>query len=147
MIRVKVSLFFTIIIVLTQISPVFSQTPDSSGSIIIRTVNLSSDEGCVRVALFDSEESFTIEPLMGESGEITGKVSEVIFENVPFGDYAVAVFHDENNNEEMDTNFLGIPSEAYGFSNGAEGTFGPPDFDEAKFHFNSFEAIIEIEVN
>jgi uncharacterized protein (DUF2141 family) len=47
------------------------------------------------------------------------------------GRYAVAVYHDENDNGELDTNLLGIPTEGYGFSNDATGFAGPPDFDAA----------------
>lgn len=47
------------------------------------------------------------------------------------GRYAVAVYHDENDNGELDTNLLGMPIEGFGFSNDARGFAGPPDFDAA----------------
>jgi len=50
-------------------------------------------------------------------------------------DYAVAVCHDANGNEECDTNFLGIPKEGVGVSNNAKGRFGPPSFEDSKFVF------------
>ena len=58
------------------------------------------------------------------------------FEDVPSGEYALAVLHDENNNEDLDTNILGIPKEGYCFSNNAKAKFGPPSFDKAKFSVN-----------
>jgi len=54
------------------------------------------------------------------------------FEAVPAGPFAVSVFHDANGNRVLDTNVLGIPSEDYGFSADARGTFGPPKFKEAR---------------
>ena len=48
------------------------------------------------------------------------------------GEYAVAVFQDKNNNQYLDTNFVGIPQESYGFSNNARPKFRAPTFDEAK---------------
>ena len=47
------------------------------------------------------------------------------------GRYAVNAFHDENDNGELDTNIVGIPSEGYGFANNPGAAFGPPDFEAA----------------
>ena len=47
------------------------------------------------------------------------------------GRYALSAFHDENDNGELDTNLLGIPSEGYGFGNDASAAFGPPSFEAA----------------
>lgn len=55
--------------------------------------------------------------------------------------YAVAVFHDENANKYLDKNFLGMPEEKYGFSNGARGTFGPPYFEEACFKVSNQQVV------
>lgn len=55
------------------------------------------------------------------------------FASLPSGTYTVACYHDENSNEELDTNPLGIPTEVYGFSNDARGTFGPPDLEDQQF--------------
>jgi uncharacterized protein (DUF2141 family) len=63
---------------------------------------------------------------------IDGKCILVITELKP-GKYAFKYFHDENNDEKINTNFMGIPKEGYGFSNNAKGTFGPPSFDKMLF--------------
>ncbi len=52
------------------------------------------------------------------------------------GSYAIAMFHDANNNNELDKNFTGIPKEVYAFSNNARGTFGPPDLKDQLFRFD-----------
>lgn len=51
---------------------------------------------------------------------------------LPFGDYAVAVIHDENANHRLDT-FAGIPREGFGFSRNPAIGFGPPHFTAARF--------------
>lgn len=48
------------------------------------------------------------------------------------GNYAVAVYHDENNNHHFDRNFLGLPAEGYGFTNDPALRFGPPSFAAAR---------------
>jgi uncharacterized protein (DUF2141 family) len=57
---------------------------------------------------------------------------ELLFANLEPGDYAVMLFHDENGNGKMDSNIVGIPTEGYGFSNEAKGSFGPPKFSAMK---------------
>ena len=57
----------------------------------------------------------------------------IVFNNVEPGEYAIACFHDENANNDLDTNFLGIPVEATGASNDARGFLGPPDYEDARF--------------
>jgi uncharacterized protein (DUF2141 family) len=58
------------------------------------------------------------------------------FADIPPGTYALAVFHDENMNGQLDTNRLGIPTEGYGFSNDVKGVFGAPAFSAASFAYD-----------
>ena len=57
----------------------------------------------------------------------------VTFNDLAEGEYAVSLFIDENSNNKLDTNAVGMPIEPYAFSNDASGSFGPPSFDKAKF--------------
>jgi uncharacterized protein (DUF2141 family) len=79
--------------------------------------------------------------------EVENKRAVAVFEGVPYGEYAVKVFHDENGNEKLDTNFVGMPKEKFGFSNDARGRFGPPSYEQARFRFETTEATIEIEMH
>lgn len=92
---------------------------------------LKSDQGSVRVALYNKPDGFTepkkavhLQSVEAEKGQVALSL------NVPPAKYAVAVFHDANNNGVLDKNAFGIPTEAYGFSNNARGRFGPPDFSD-----------------
>ena len=62
-----------------------------------------------------------------------------VFEDVPAGPFAVSVFHDENDNGELDSAAFGIPSEPYGFSADARDLFGPPSFEEARIELAAGE--------
>lgn len=57
------------------------------------------------------------------------------------GEYAVRVMHDENDNDKLDSNLIGIPKEPWGFSNNAVGSFGPPDWKDAKFTLDGSHSI------
>lgn len=71
-------------------------------------------------------------PYRGRASARMGTVT-VRVEGVPPGIWATQVFHDENENNKVDRNILGIPREGLGFSNDAPFRFGPPSFDDAMF--------------
>lgn len=81
---------------------------------------------------YENDENLRATTLPVENGRAHWTV-----EAVPFGTYAVRLYHDENDNGELDTNVFGVPREAYGFSNNARGRFGPPNFEEAAFTVES----------
>jgi uncharacterized protein (DUF2141 family) len=49
------------------------------------------------------------------------------------GEWAVAVSQDLNNNDKLDKNFLGIPTEPFAFSNNVKPRLSAPRFEECKF--------------
>ena len=73
-----------------------------------------------------------------EQGEMT-----LHFKDLPAGTYAVQVLHDENDNKQLDMNFLGIPSEGYGFSNNPD-VMRRAKFDEARFEVGADPLAITI---
>jgi len=97
--------------------------------------NVDNDKGVISAALFSGEENFPDKDKALYNTTVTATKGEVKirFENIPAGEYALAVFHDENSNKALDTNFIGIPKEGYGFSNNSRATFGPPKYKDAKF--------------
>lgn len=112
----------------------------------IQISGLNSDKGTLLIALYNKKENFLKKAFKGDIIKIKDKKSEVIFQKLPKGEYAVSFVHDENDNKKMDTNFLGIPKEDYGCSNNARGFMGPPKYDDAKFNLDSNKEII-IKIN
>lgn len=103
------------------------------------TVNFSgmeSDKGKLYVALYNSKETFLKKGFKGDIIPIKEKKATVVFKDIPSGTYAISTFHDENNNQKMDTRIFGIPKEPIGISNDAKGFMGPPKFKDAKFELN-----------
>lgn len=99
-------------------------------------VNMSgfkNNKGKVKVGLYTSENTFLKVTFLSLDASIRNKEAKVVFENLEKGEYAVSIYHDENNNNEMDKNFFGIPKEDYASSNNAKGSFGPPKYMDAKF--------------
>jgi len=108
----------------------------SARDLVIQVETLQDKSGQVVANLYDNAAAFRKTPLQqvrlpatqqNESGEIS-----LVLHDVPAGTFAVMVFHDRNGDGKLARNFLGIPSEPYGFS-GTPTKYGPPNFDEASF--------------
>lgn len=101
------------------------------------TVNaLDSQEGAVCFKLFSGRQGFPSEDdsaVLKRCVPIEEVPLTVTFEDLPFGNYAVAVYHDENEDSIMNRNSFGMPSEGYGFSNDAPAMTGPAQFEDAMF--------------
>jgi uncharacterized protein (DUF2141 family) len=116
------------------------QTPAAADARIeAAATNLRNSNGSFACSLYNSPQGFpkTDESVVGRSRvKIKDGQATCVFNNMKPGVYAVVAMHDENDNGKMDYNFLGIPTEGYGFSSGATATFGAPSFDAAKFQYN-----------
>src|SRR6478609_4266517 len=106
-------LTFLVVVLLVLLSvKAFSQS-----TIEVTITNIKELKGSIRVGLSNVAEEFPNTPIKGQVVKTTDKTMKVIFENVTAGTYAVSVIHDENENEKLDTGFMGIPKEGFGFSN------------------------------
>jgi uncharacterized protein (DUF2141 family) len=105
----------------------------------VTITGLRSDRGKAYFSLYHSDKGYPKQPAAAFrllAGNIIKGNSTVEFDEIPKGVYAIACYHDENNNGKMDTNFIGIPTEGTGASNNAKGSMGPPKFHDAQFLVN-----------
>lgn len=109
---------------------------------------ISDIKGEVRVAVFNSEKSYGEKENPLHAVVLKVKSDSVFWDEVelPYGEYAIAVYHDKNVNGKLDSNFLGIPKEAYGFSNNARGKFGPASWKDAHFRIDKKISSMSIQV-
>jgi uncharacterized protein (DUF2141 family) len=91
---------------------------------------VAAGKGKVNVAVCDKE---TFLKHCVRNGSVPAREGDnvVRIADVPAGRWAVVAYQDENSNDELDRNFVGIPQENYGFSRDARSKFGPPGFDDA----------------
>ena len=103
--------------------------------ITVHINNIKSDNGFILLGLHNQETFMVREKpaLKRIKKEIKNGVIEVVFKNIPEGQYAIMVVHDENANNKMDFELNGMPKEDYGVSNN-DMSFGPPIFEDAKFN-------------
>jgi uncharacterized protein (DUF2141 family) len=104
--------------------------------ITVRVAELQQPEGLLGVALYTTKKGFPDKPdraWLSTVKKLDGSMPEFVFENIPYGTYAVSVLHDKNSNGKMDKTFIGIPKEGFGVSNNPKIKYGPPSFSEAEF--------------
>jgi uncharacterized protein (DUF2141 family) len=139
----KISVISVLVILIFSFTPAFPQDnaeeSTTSGTLKVIVEGLESDSGSVQIGLFNTEDSWEDkeEKFKGAIIPVKDKKAEWIIKNIPFGEYAIRFFHDENGNNAMDMNLIGMPTESYGFSNNAKALFSMPGFDKAKFMFDS----------
>ncbi|WP_016988310.1 DUF2141 domain-containing protein [Flavobacterium sp. ACAM 123] len=105
----------------------------SQVTIQVEVSGLKNNKGHVIIGIYNSENTFLKKTFKGNIALIKHNKAIATFTNIPAGEYAVSVFHDENNNRKLDLNFMGIPKEEYASSNGAKGFMGPPKYGDALF--------------
>ncbi len=110
-------------------------TAASAADIELTVTGVSGNSGNLIVALLTPDNDFPRDenPYASKMKKVHRGEPTFRFTNIAPGIYAIAVYHDENGNGKLDSNLLGMPTEAYGFSNNARGSFGPPDFRDAVF--------------
>jgi uncharacterized protein (DUF2141 family) len=117
----------------------FAQSSSCPG-IHVKVLSIRNSTGTVDCALFESPVGFPIEVLLSATNVMVIKVRKTQarcdFEDIPPGTYALAVVHDENMNGKLDTNWLGIPKEGYGFSNDVKALLGAPSFSATSFQYD-----------
>ena len=124
----------TLLITLSLILGMAPTQKEEELTITVTIDGLRNDNGYVAVALHNEESEFPgAEGFMKQYVEAKKGSIEVTFTKVPAGEYAIAVLHDENGDEEMSFNDYGMPLEGFGFSNEAKAEMGPPEFGDASF--------------
>lgn len=110
-------------------------TGSAQNKLTVQVTGVSSDTGSIMVAVYDKADGFLKkgQAMTGVRAKAVSGVTELHINDLPEGHYALAIYHDENGNEKLDTNWLGIPKEPVGFSNSKMKAFGPPGFKDCVF--------------
>ena len=105
--------------------------------------NLESNKGPVYIRILDENEN----PVIVGTSPVINYSSEISFDSIFPGKYAIQFFHDENENQKMDFNLIGIPKEKFGSSNDVKPILGPPKFEKMLFEIYQDKKIVMKPVN
>ena len=125
----------------------FITMPSNAANLTVTVEQVRNSKGEIRFSIFNVPSQF---PQGNEldSKDIPAQLGFVTvqFYNLIPGAYAIAIHHDENSDGEMNTNFIGLPKEGYGFSNNAKVNFAPPVFEAAVFNLDVGDKSIRLRV-
>jgi len=125
------------------------QAAPQASLIHVEITGLRNDKGQVLCEIFSSPEGFPKDrskAVARMKTDISGGHAVCEFPGLAAGTYAVAVFHDENSNGKLDTNFIGVPREGVGASNNAIRRWGPPKFSAAAFQLSGGRLDVKITI-
>ena len=123
--------------------------PVDKGELVLRVNNIEAAGGMVWIGVYDCQDNFLIqENAILVQGVKVNVVGELVMhlDAIPYGTYAIAIFHDVNNSGYMDQNFIGIPLEPYSFSVPYSSKWQVPKFEDVKFEFNHSNQVVETEL-
>ena len=125
---------FIVLLLALFLLPSFGQVQEKG--LRLTVTGLRNEKGYVLVSLFREGVGYPDDAgkaFKKGKAVITNKKAVILFTDVPAGSYAIAILHDENNDQQMNKTALGLPREGYGFSNNVMGAFGPPSYRRASF--------------
>jgi len=131
------------------LSFLFTPVTDNSGSeaLTIHLPDLECESGALMIAVFNNSETFLSDNAFYKDKFPCAKVkNKKIVLNLPKGSYGIAVYHDENSDGKLNKNFVGYPSEPFGFSNNPQILVRAPSWKDAVFQ-HSGDTTIEIRWN
>ena len=150
----KEIIYILILFIITTISSnkVFSQEENSiyyitdlrgDISLEMEINNLQSNNGPLYIRILDENEN----PVIVGTSPVINYSARISFDSISPGKYAIQFFHDENENQKMDFNLIGIPKEKFGSSNDVKPILGPPKFEKMLFEIYEDKKIVMKPVN
>ena len=140
---------FTVLAVFASLLTPSIAHANPNGNLTIKVEGLQSRQGQVCVSLFAGSQGFpdrSDRAVRAQCVPVEQVQTVVTFQDLPLGNYAIAVFHDRNGNGKLDRNFLGIPTEGFGFSRNPTIRTGAPRFSEAAVFVAGTETISQIQL-
>lgn len=122
-----------------------------AGSLTVHLSGLETREGTIHAALYSGRSAYDDEEINPDLGKVLSDLSgpscTLQWVDLPPGTYALAIYHDINDNGKLDTNAFGIPTEPYAFSNHPDVKWRRPRFGEVSFQVDTTGTILELRLS
>jgi uncharacterized protein (DUF2141 family) len=132
---------YLFLIIFLAINSSFTLISDSELIIEVTGIN-TNKKGNLRIGIFKKDgfpEAGKVH--LGKVIPVTNEIMKISFNKLNVGIYGIAVIQDQDKNGKLSTNFVGYPTEPYGFSNNKFGRLGPPDFNDISFTLKSGQSM------
>ncbi|MBN2273173.1 MAG: DUF2141 domain-containing protein [Bacteroidales bacterium] len=106
-------------------------------NLTVTVMDIRNNKGLVGIKLLDKKKNV----VSGKYVPIRNETASIVFSNLSSGRYAVNIFHDENQNGQMDYNWLKLPKEGFGFSGETKKLLGAPKYEEMLFFIISDDTV------
>ena len=131
------TLFCVLFLILLPFTGTVAQGNDAP-ILEVRVEGIHNSQGMLGVAVFNQRTGYPVRLEHQYEGEWVQlkpgmEATDVTFDALPAGEYAISVVHDENSNGVMDKTTLGFPTEGVGFSNDCKVKLSAPKYDKCKF--------------
>ena len=109
--------------------------PSNNPKLTIKISNIEKIKGEIKVGIFNTDTHFLKEgyALKNYSVKVENNTAILTITDLPKGEYAVTMYHDQNSDNECNRNFIGIPKEPYAFSNNIKPKMAAPKYNDCKF--------------
>jgi uncharacterized protein (DUF2141 family) len=118
-----------------------------AGDLTVEVAGITELKGDVLIAVYNQKASWLKTAVLSQKKPANNNSIVFTFGDLPEGEYAITAYQDLNQNGMLDVNAMGIPKEPYGFSNDAEGVFGPATYDQSKFAMGKAQKAISFHLN
>jgi uncharacterized protein (DUF2141 family) len=120
-------------------------TPPNTGTLVVNVSNVKHRGGNIKAVLQNKNNFLTPEYVACIENIPTEDNTQMVFKNLPVGDYSVAIYHDLNSNNLFDRNWFGYPSEPFAVSNNLRPyKLLLPSFNDAKVNLKEGNEIVNI---
>jgi uncharacterized protein (DUF2141 family) len=137
------------ILVMWSMGPGSTQAKSASyGKLVVEVEGFRNSKGRARAGIFRSDSGFPLEvddAKIKVEAPIQNNKATLTFSELPHGTYSVVVYHDEDADGSLDTNWMGMPKEGAGIHRPPSSRIPPPDFEDCKFSFD--KARLEVKIS
>lgn len=121
------------------------------GTVQLEIIGLETLEGQLIVRVYSREDAWLSEDFVLEKKVALANWPQdkpmVFTLELPQGEYALSVFHDQDGNGRMKRYPMGMPAEPVVMSNNALGNFGPPKFKDARFELGDEVVVQRLDIS
>ena len=141
------ALYFLALFAISSLSAFHKNPIENTPLVVVKVRNVQHREGNIIAVVYNRDNFLTEKYLVSKGAPAQADSAEIVFQKLPKGSYAIAIYHDTNANDYFDRNWFGYPKEPFAISNNLRPfNLMMPSFDKAKFDLNNSSVNLTIDL-